>query len=183
MADHPPSVATVLLRPELAAWPLAVRTELQRRAGIIHSRATGRVLELDDPATRELVRRKGSTLEGDAGAAADGFFDVVISIAGLVEFADLAATIRGIDRLLQPDGELLFVEPVARPGWAGLLAASAGSLLGPIRHQHLGRDVPLAIRATSFTITDIERFTMPSSVWPLRSFVQGRAMRFPEVAR
>jgi hypothetical protein len=183
MADHPPSVGTtVTLRPELDAWPLAVRTELQRRAGIIRSRPGGRVLDLDDPGARELVRRKGSTLGHDAGAAAEGFFDTVISIAALVDFADLPGAIRGIDRLLQPDGELLFVEPVARPGWVGIATATVGSLLPPVRGQHLGRDVPLAVRASPFTITDIERFTMPVSLWPLRSFVHARAKRFAGVA-
>jgi hypothetical protein len=183
MADHPPSVGvTQALRPELAAWPLAVRTELQRRAGIIRSRARGRVLDLDDAGSLELVRRKGSTLGHDATAAAEGFFDTVISIAALVELADLPGAIRGIDRLLQPDGEFLFVEPVARPGWVGITTATLGSLLPSVHDQHLGRDVPLAVRASPFTITDIERFTMPVSLWPLRPFVHARAKRFAGVA-
>jgi SAM-dependent methyltransferase len=122
----------------------------------------------------------GSGLRGpnaEAGAEPDpsGPAAVVLSVAALVAVADLPLALRGVERVLDPDGRFLFVEPVTHPGWAGVLAASAGSVLAPVRTQHLGRDVPLAVRRSGLIITDLERFTMPTAVWPLRSFVDGCA--------
>jgi len=185
MVDHQPVMGLgVGLRHDLDAWPAPVRLELERRATEVRARAHGRVLDLDHPLARDLVRRLGA-IDHDAATDEDtdalGAYDVVVSVAALVEFADLPAAIRGIDRVLHPAGELFFIEPVARPGWTGLASATAGSILGSVRSQHLGRDLPLAIRASPFIITDIERFTMPSPLWPLRPFVHGRAMRFDGV--
>jgi len=185
MVDHQPVMGLgVGLRHDLDAWPAPVRVELERRAMQVRARAQGRVLDLDHPPARELVRRLGAidqdpAFDGDTEAL--GAYDAVVSVAALVEFADLPLAIRGIDRVLHPAGALFFIEPVARPGWTGLASATLGSLLGAVRDQHLGRDVPLAIRASPFIITDIERFTMPSPLWPLRPFVHGRAMRFDGV--
>jgi hypothetical protein len=164
----------------------------------------GRVLDLGDPETLARVLAAGRGTERDpglrgpnaeaglrgpnaeaglrgpdaeAGAEADpaGPAAVVLSVAALVAVADLPLALRGVERVLDPDGRFLFVEPVTHPGWAGVLAASAGSVLAPVRTQHLGRDVPLAVRRSGLIITDLERFTMPTVVWPLRSFVDGCA--------
>ena len=171
-ADHPAPDAA------LAAWPAEVRAELIRlrlevgKAVADVAGSPGQVLDLADPAARRLVR--------DPAAAPAGGYAAVISIAGLVHFADLAAALRGIDQLLRPTGELWFVEPGARPGWQGLVGATVGSILPACRDLHLGRDVPHAVRSSGFLITDIKRITMPTALWPLRPFVHARAMRFPE---
>jgi SAM-dependent methyltransferase len=162
------------------AWPAEVRAEL----GLRRDRLTaavgevgGRVLDLGDPETLARVLAAGRGLNAEAGVGADpaGPAAVVLSVAALVAVADLPLALRGVERVLDPDGRFLFVEPVTHPGWAGVLAASAGSVLAPVRRQHFGRDVPLAVRRSGLIITDLERFTMPTAVWPLRSFVDGCA--------
>jgi SAM-dependent methyltransferase len=169
-------------RPGSAGWPDGIRAELARRrarltAGPV-SPAGGRRLDLAEPDALASVLDAGREVTAasapDPAAGADRF-DVVLSVAALVAVADLPLALRGIRRLLEPTGRFLFVEPVVRPGWAGVLAASAGAVLAPVRGQHLGRDVPLALRHAGFVITDLERFTMPSPLWPLRSFVDGCA--------
>jgi SAM-dependent methyltransferase len=167
------------------AWPAEVRAELARRRDRLTARAGepgGRVLDLGDPDTMARVLAAGRGAERDpglrgpnAGTGADpaGPASVVISVAALVAVADLPLALRGVERVLDPDGRFLFVEPVTHPGWAGVLAASAGAVLAPVRTQHLGRDVPNAVRRAGLIITDLERFTMPTAVWPLRSFVDG----------
>ena len=166
------------LDPALAAWPAEVRAELaRRRQQVVEavSRIPGtrdRVLDLSDAADRRVVLHDG---------AANDTYDTVISIAGFVHFADLGAALASIERLLAPGGELWFVEPVARPGWQGMLGSSVGALLPPLRDLHLGRDIPHAVRSTGLLITDIKRFSMPTSLWPLRPFVHARAMAFPGV--
>ena len=154
-------------------WPPVVRGELlerRRRVEALPEVTGGRVLDLSEPASLHRVLAAG---RGPADEAGTDRYDVVVSVAALVAVADLPLALRGVERVLEPDGRFLFVEPVTHPGWAGILAASAGSLLGPVRHQHLGRDVPLAVRQAGFIITDLERITMSTSVWPLRSFVDG----------
>jgi SAM-dependent methyltransferase len=171
------------------AWPAEVRAELGRRRDRLTATAAdlgGRVLDLGDPETLTRVLAAGRGTERDpglrgpnaeAGVEPDpsGPVAVVLSVAALVAVADLPLALRGIERVLHPDGRFLFVEPVTHPGWGGVLAASAGSVLAPVRGQHLGRDLPLAVRRSGLIITDLERFTMPTAVWPLRSFVDGCA--------
>jgi hypothetical protein len=137
--------------------------------------AAARVLDLADPAARALVA-------GDAAAGGDPPFDVVVSVGSLVAFADLAGTVARLVALLAPSGELHFVEPVGRPERWSLVTATAGAHLRSVRGLHVSRDVPLAVRAGGLVITDIERFAMPTSVWPLRHFVHGRARRIGAVA-
>jgi SAM-dependent methyltransferase len=154
-------------------WPPAVRVELTGRRARLEAETAGtRVLDLADPAARALVSVAG----GDTPDPAPGDrYDVVLSVCALVTMADLPEAVRGIERLLRSGGRFLFVEPVLLPRWSGVVAASFGSRLPAARDLHLGRDVPLALRAAGFLITDLERFTMPTSVWPLRPFVDGCA--------
>ena len=178
----------------LARWPAAVQGELRRRRALVDAAISARpgpspaigprILDLAEPDARALVRAAASTAGLSAGAtAADvppGGYDAVISIAALVAFADLAAALRGIDHLLAPTGELHLVEPVLRPGWRGMVESSPANAVPGLREVHLGRDVPQVVRATGLLISDITRFTMPTSLWPLRPFVHARAIRFPE---
>ena len=174
--------------PALAAWPAEVRAELgRRRVQVVDAvsripGSQGRVLDLADAGDRRVVLEAGRPRAADDPDAGAGAYDAVISIAGFVHLADLAAALAGIDRLLAPAGELWFVEPVARPGWQGMLGSSVGAVLPPLRDLHLGRDIPHAVRSTGLLITDIKRFSMPTSLWPIRPFVHARAMHFPEPA-
>jgi SAM-dependent methyltransferase len=152
-------------------WPAVVRAELKQRRRQLDGQLAGRkVLDLADPEGRARVL--------DPSGAGDAGFDAVVSVGALVTFPDLPLALRGIARVLAPAGWFLFVEPVSRPGWTGVMAASAGAMLRPVRGQHLGRDLPAALRRAGLPATDLERFTMPTVLWPLRPFVQGRARSF-----
>jgi SAM-dependent methyltransferase len=154
-----------------SSWPAAVRAELARRRARLDASLGGdeRVLDLTEWSAL------AAAVDAADGAPGDGRFDVVVSVAALVAVPDLPGVLRGVARLLAPTGRFLFVEPNARPGWTGVVASSTGAPLRPLRGQHLGRDVPAALRAGGFVITDMERFTMPTMLWPLRSFVDGLA--------
>jgi hypothetical protein len=178
-------VPVTLLRPDLPPrWPAVVRGELERRQQVLAGLARGRVLDVGSPSGRDLLVRTVRAAGGpiDDGPDAAGAYDTVVSVAGLVRFPDLVAALRGVERLLAPEGVLLLAEPVGRPGPVGLVVASAGSLLPPVRGAHLARDVPAAVRAAGFLMTDLERITMPTAVWPLRHLVQARALRWSELA-
>jgi SAM-dependent methyltransferase len=154
-----------------------VRLELERRHRLLVAVAQGngdatRVLDLGRADHRQVLRQAV-----DHGPADDqvGSFDAVVSVAGLARVADLGAAVDAVARLLAPEGVLLAVEPGFRPGPLALVASSLGALLPPARGVHLARDLPTTIRAAGLTVTDVERFTMPTMIWPLRPFVQLRA--------
>ncbi len=167
-------------------WPVAVLDELARRDASIRSRLSvelplgAAVLTLGSPDADAEVHEAALVARTDQ---VEPRYDAVVSIAALVGFADAGLAVRGIDHLLRPEAPFVFVEPVAVPGWRGIIEASVGSHLRAVRHRHVARDIPLAVRSAGLIITDIERFTMPSSTWPLRPFVDATACRFTEVDR
>ena len=164
-----------LLRPDLPPrWPATVRAELERRQLVLAGLAAPEVLDVGSPDGRDLLRR---AVEDGVGPSDRGRFATVVSTAGLVRLADLGAAVAAVDSLLAPDGVLYACEPAERPGPGGLLVSSAGALLPPVRGVHVARDLPAVLRATGYTMTDVERFTMPTLVWPLRPFLQLRAVR------
>ena len=161
-----------------------VRAELERRHAVLarHLAALDPVLDVSVPEGRAVLA------EVLGGAPPPRRYAAVVSVAGLVRLPDLPAAVAAVDRLLAPDGELHAVEPVGRPGMSGLLVGSLGALLPPVRGAHLARDLPDVLRAEGLTVADCLRFTMPTTVWPLRPFVQLRALRIagrplPAVAR
>ncbi len=188
------TVAAALELPD--AWPAElVMTVLERRHSLVGD-AARQLLDLGDPASRALVRdaaflATGVVRLGEPGEDAvlgavpqPGSFPTVISAAALVHFADLPLALRGISYLLHPEGELHMLEPIGQPGALHLLTASATAGLSRwmpgIRGLHLARDVPAAVRAEGFTISAIERFTMPTTAWPptawpLRRWMQATA--------
>ena len=84
-----------------------------------------------------------------------------------------------LDRLLADDGELRLVEPVNHPGLWGLLAGSVVAGLPPSRGRYLSRDVVAVVRSVGLTVADVDRFRIPTPVWPLRRWVDARAVRIP----
>ncbi len=175
-----------VLMPQPAArqtWPVAVRDDLARRQATIDARlraslpAGAAVLVLGPPDADAEVHAAAVAAPDHRAPA----YDAIVSIAALVGFADLGLALRGINRLLRPEAPFCFVEPIALPGWRGILEGTVGAHLPAVRHLHISRDVPLAVRSTGMIITDIERFTMPSAIWPLRPFVDATACRFGEV--
>lgn len=164
--------------PERSPWlrdlPPVVVTEVRRRRGVILASARGRVLDLDTPGALEVVA--SAALSSDDEIAADERYDTIVSTCRLVAVPDLLGTLRAVRRLLAVDGELHLVEPVNHPGPVGLLISSAGSRLPAVAGMHLARDVVGAARAAGLSVSDAERFTMLTWVWPLRRFVQARAI-------
>ena len=166
-------MADLLVRPDLPPrWPSVVRVELERRHAAIaaHLVDVEWVLDVSSPSGREVLH------EAMGGALPDRRFEAVVSVAGLVRFADLGSAVQGITDLLVPGGELHAVEPVGRPDLPGLVVGSLGALLPSVRGSHLARDLPAVARDRGLTVADLLRFTMPTAVWPLRPFVAMRAL-------
>jgi hypothetical protein len=149
-----------------------------RRAGLLDA---GRLpmLDLGQPDARaRLVRGR----PGGADEAGDERYATIVCTCALVDEPDLARATRVLAGLLADDGELLMVEPVNRAGAWGLLVSSAGSMLPAVTGLHLARDVVAAVRAAGLTVADVDRFDVATPVWPLRRFVQIRALRIPRSA-
>lgn len=166
-------------RPDLPPrWPQALRADLARRRDVLVELAAvsgaANILELARPDHRHLVTEV-MTHGPDPATPRD--FDAVVSVAGLSRIADLSAAVAAVSELVTPDAVWLACEPGYRPGLLAMAAASAGVLLPPARGVHLARDLPATLRHHGLVVTDIERFTMPTLLWPLRPFVQLRAIR------
>jgi hypothetical protein len=184
-----PSLAPTERPTWMAHLPAVVVTEVQRRRdGILAAAeaAGGRVLDLDRPGALAIVLAAGLAGPDPSGAARpadDGGdhapadrYDTIVSTCRLIDVADLPAAVGGLRASLAPGGSIHLVEPVNRPGTSGLLASSVGALLPAVAGLHLGRDVVAAMRAAGLAVVDLERFVIPTRVWPLRRFVQLRAI-------
>jgi hypothetical protein len=154
-------------------FPAVVEGELERRRSELLSLAWGEVLDLDRPAARAEVARAA------AGQRVESRYDSAVCVAQLLRFPDLVAALRGIDRLVGPTGRLLLVEPAGRPGPLAVVLDSVWARTPWVKGFHLGRDITAGVRATTFSIDDIERFTMSTSVMPLRHAVEVHAVRSP----
>jgi len=170
-------------------WPAGLRAELRHRWATLSDLAGAwvapgapaaglRVVDLSFPEGRHLLTRalNGDTGSPDGAADLEGGVGAVVSAAGLARFADLGAAVAAIGRLLAPTGQLLAVEPGHDPGMLRMLATSLGTLLPAARGAHLARDLPATLRANGFEVADVERFSVPTLVWPLRPFAQVRAL-------
>ncbi len=156
--------------------PAAVSAEIDRRRNRIERAARGRVLDLDDPEGRALV---ADTMVAPTTVPVADRYDTIISTGALTTWPDLRAVLVGLDRLLADDGDLWLVEPVNHPGLWGLLAGSVVAALAPSQGRHLSRDVVATVRSVGMTVADLDRFTVPNRVWPLRRWVDARAVRIP----
>jgi hypothetical protein len=153
--------------------PPEVVAEIDARRQALLDRARPPLLDLDEPAAGDLLARA----ELDDSGAAPERYATILCTGALVDEPDLGRATRALAGLLADDGELLMVEPVNRAGAWGLLVSSAGSLLPAVAGMHLSRDVVAAVRAAGLTVADVDRFDIPTRVWPLRRFVQLRAVR------
>jgi hypothetical protein len=152
-------------------FPARVEAELRRRRLHLVGRARGRVLDLDRPDARAEVAR--ASIERHVVPA----YDTAVSVGQLIRFPDLVAALRGIDRLVVPDGELHLVEPDGRPGLLALLVDSFWARTPWVSGFHVARDITESLRTTTFVLDDIERFAMPTAVSSLRCAVEVHAVR------
>lgn len=165
---------SVLPHHESLSLPISVQVELDRRRRDLLERATGSVLDVSEPSGRRLLHDAYESVSPDGSAPV---YDTVITVACLPLFPDLSRAVSRLVDMLAPGGQLLFVEPFGRAGWRGLVAASVTARSGNLGGLHLNRDLTLALRSGGLIVTDIERFTMPTHLWPLRHFAAGRALR------
>jgi SAM-dependent methyltransferase len=159
--------------------PPEVAAEVSRRRAGLLERARGRVLDLDQPDDRARLEVVASS---PAPVDPADRFDTIVCTCALVEQPDLARAVHALARLLDDAGELLLIEPVNHAGMTGLLLSSIGSRLRAVDGLHLSRDVVATVRAAGLTVADLDRFVMPTAVWPLRRFVELRAIRIPRLA-
>lgn len=118
-----------------------------------------------------LVARRLAALPGADGAT-------VVTAGELCGEEDLDGALARILDALPPGGRFVFVEHVGRPGVLGRLQEAWGEVAAKLPGGcHVGRDVPAAVRRAGFEITDLERFTMPTPVPVLRSWVSGTARK------
>jgi hypothetical protein len=206
-----PSAAATSPAPELPSqWPVDLcRAVLGHQPPAVDGPPVpaGPTLELWRPRSRRIVRdaaflatglaRTGESGEADPDEAAPtsrestessestlpqpATFAHIVSVAGLIHFADLPLALRGIGYLLAPGGVVDLVEPISAPGLRAFVAASVVAGLGrwvpEVRDVHLHRDVPVALRAEGFTLATIDRFTVETPVRPLRTWTRTRAVR------
>jgi hypothetical protein len=158
--------------------PAAVSAEVDRRRNRIELAGRGQVLDLDGPQGRAVL---ADALVSGAAAPVAERYDTIISTGALTTWPDLRAALVAVDRLLADDGDLRLVEPVHHPGLWGLLAGSAGAWLPSARGRHLSRDVVATVRSVGMTIADVDRFTVDTWAWPLRWWIDARAVRIPRV--
>lgn len=144
------------------------------------------VLEPDAAMRRRLVPRAeaaGVPVEVRAGGVGDlkpedGPFDTVVCTLVLCTVPDLAAAVSKIEAVLDPDGEFLFLEHVAVPGFRGHLQRLATPLwkhfAGGCR---LDRDPVLALTDAGLAVVECDRFDLPATSTLARAAVRGRARR------
>ncbi len=201
MANRPPLVAW------MNPLPMELAPVLRRHRSSLASVASGRVLDLggwsDHLDSYQIVNEVDSVTMLDrlgdirAGTAANdpegvtrvdaepeelielghGPFDTIVSLIRTPLVADLNRFLRTLTELLADEGRLLFLEPVARAGRTGRLPALGGRLGRAAGGLHLGWDLPAEIRALGLTITDLQRFEVPTVSAPFRPFVEARVRR------
>lgn len=167
-----PTRRTVIVEGE-PRYPKVVAAELARRRRAVLADAEGRVLDLSDPEAREQVRQ---VIDGEKSTVV-AEWDHVLSVAELIRFPDLSATLGALDQLLVPSGRLVVIEPVARPGTVRVMTSALWSATRWVRGFHLGRDPLAALRLTSLGHDNIDRFVIQTAVLPWRHFVSLDAER------
>lgn len=143
------------------------------------------VLGPDELTRRTVTRRAGEVhvpveVVDDLSVAGlgPGTVDTVVSQFVLCAVPDPLAALEALGVLLAPEGSLVFLEHVPVSG----LSVAARRATRPVFRAispgcHQSRDIPAIIREAGFTITDLERFTVPTLALPLRSCAAGVARR------
>lgn len=157
-----------------------VRTRRRRLAG----QAKGRVLDLGgshahrplwpDPARAVVLDGAGDPRLGRLADEGERF-DTVVSVFQLAAATDLPAALALVRAVLADDGEVRFLEPGRRTGFAGRTQRLLAPALAITSGWHVDRDIPDALRRAGLSVTDVERHRVATTQWWLRSLVEGRA--------
>jgi hypothetical protein len=98
-------------------------------------------------------------------------------VGELCRIDDLDASLAELRESLPAGARVVFVEHFGRPGVLGRLQHAWGEVAARLPWGcHVGRDVVAAFRRAGFHVIDLERFTMPTPVPVLRSWVSGVAL-------
>ena len=186
-ADLPPIVDAVLAR-HRAEVVDAARGRVLVVAGSVPTLRTdgGRVSQVDvsdGPIVAFAGRRDPMAPPGSPapGPGPGPVYDTVVSVGGLLGEPDLPGALDALDDVLAPGGRLLLVESTR--SWRRLVR-TLGALptaWPASRPLHLQRDLVAALWAHGFAPLVVERFTVPTSVVPLRSWAHVTAARITEV--
>jgi len=106
-----------------------------------------------------------------------GPFDSIVSLIRTPLIADLGRMIRMVDDLMAPDGRFLLLEPVRRSGRLGRMLAVSGMFVRATGGLHLDRDIPARLRSEGLSVTDLDRFEVPTVSAPLRPFIEASTRR------
>ena len=150
--------------------------------------ATLRSLTLTEPspqmASRLRSKAEGSRPDATIVAAPaedlpfdDESFDAVVTTLVLCSVDDVAAAARELRRVLRPDGRLVVIEHVARPGGPSL----PQRLWDPVQHVvgrncHVTRDTRSVLRVAGFDTTALVDGVMPGAPGALFPTISGIAV-------
>jgi hypothetical protein len=110
--------------------------------------------------------------------------ETVVLVGELCRADDLDAELARLRAGLPAGARVVFVEHVGRPGPLGRLQEAWGDATARFPWGcHTGRDIPAAFRRAGFRVSDLERFTMPTPVPAVRSWVSGVAHSTAPVSR
>lgn len=100
-----------------------------------------------------------------------------VFVGELCRVDDLDAELASLRGGLPEGGRVVFVEHIGRTGVLGRVQHAWGEVAARFPWGcHVGRDVVAAFRRAGFHVIDLERFTMPTPVPVLRSWVSGVAL-------
>lgn len=161
-------------------------------------KACGRVLDLggagshaalwDNGPVTDIVNVDGFGLSGldealDTLVARGEEFDTVFSVFRLIGVFSLVHTLRQLEALLSPEGQILFLEPGRLTGALGGAQRLAALPVGLATGWRLDRDIPAQLRAAGLSVTDIEHHRSRTlQVW-LRTLLEGTAQRALDLPR
>jgi SAM-dependent methyltransferase len=131
------------------------------------NRPVDAVVALDGAGDAELVRLARSGQR----------FDTIFSVFQFAAAPDLAATLARVGQLLGDQGRILFVEPGRLSGAPGRAQRLVAPAVGLVTGWHVDRDVPMAMRRSGLSVTDLDRHRTGTTQWWLRSIVEGSAHR------
>ena len=114
------------------------------------------------------------------GGEPDGSLEEIVLAGALCATDDVDAALAVVRRVLVPGGRLRFVEHTRRPGVLGALQRAGEPLYAAAPGGcHVGHDVTGALRASGFTIDELQRAALPSAVPLIRHWVSGVARSRP----
>ncbi len=104
-------------------------------------------------------------LPGDAIPLADNSVDTVVVTFALCTIPDPVAALRGMARVLRPDGELLFCEHGRAPDagvqrWQDRINGFWASVAGGC---NINRDIPALLAAGGFQVGDLQTLYLPGT--------------------